>query len=81
MAALARNSVGITAPYYRDVSADRVVITGMGVVSPYGVGRDRFWDHIVAGLRRGEITAGTPLWISSASHCHGLAAKVELKTA
>lgn len=25
------------------------MITGIGVVSPYGVGRDRFWDHIVSG--------------------------------
>jgi hypothetical protein len=38
-------------------------------------------DHIVAGLRRGEITPDTPLWISSASHCHGLAAKVGFMTA
>jgi 3-oxoacyl-[acyl-carrier-protein] synthase II len=26
-----------------------VVITGIGVVSPYGVGRDRFWRHVSAG--------------------------------
>jgi 3-oxoacyl-[acyl-carrier-protein] synthase II len=26
-----------------------VVVTGMGVVSPFGVGRDRFWDHIARG--------------------------------
>ena len=27
----------------------RVVITGIGVVSPFGVGRDRFWDHVRHG--------------------------------
>ena len=27
----------------------RVVITGIGAVSPFGVGRERFWDHISHG--------------------------------
>jgi 3-oxoacyl-[acyl-carrier-protein] synthase II len=27
----------------------RIVITGIGVVSPFGVGRDRFWDHASRG--------------------------------
>jgi 3-oxoacyl-[acyl-carrier-protein] synthase II len=27
----------------------RVVITGIGVVSPFGVGRERFWEHIRSG--------------------------------
>src|SRR2546428_2958884 len=27
----------------------RVVITGIGVVSPFGVGRDRFWEHVSHG--------------------------------
>ena len=27
----------------------RVVVTGMGVVSPYGIGADKFWDGVVAG--------------------------------
>ena len=27
----------------------RVVITGIGVVSPFGIGRERFWDHIRGG--------------------------------
>ena len=26
-----------------------VVITGIGVVSPFGVGRDRFWQHVSHG--------------------------------
>lgn len=26
-----------------------VVITGIGVVSPFGVGRERFWDHVSSG--------------------------------
>jgi 3-oxoacyl-[acyl-carrier-protein] synthase II len=27
----------------------RVAITGIGVVSPYGVGRERFWEHVRRG--------------------------------
>jgi 3-oxoacyl-[acyl-carrier-protein] synthase II len=27
----------------------RVVVTGLGVVSPYGLGRDAFWDGLAAG--------------------------------
>jgi 3-oxoacyl-[acyl-carrier-protein] synthase II len=30
-------------------SASRVAITGIGVVSPYGVGRERFWEHVRQG--------------------------------
>lgn len=40
------------AAYYRGMSrarGDRVAITGIGVVSPYGVGRDRFWQHVRSG--------------------------------
>lgn len=29
--------------------APRVAITGIGVVSPYGVGRERFWAHVSRG--------------------------------
>ncbi len=28
----------------------RVAITGIGVVSPFGEGRDRFWDHVTRGV-------------------------------
>ena len=27
-----------------------IVITGIGVVSPFGVGRERYWDHISRGI-------------------------------
>ena len=27
----------------------RVVITGLGVVSPVGIGKDTFWQNLVAG--------------------------------
>ncbi|HVC21795.1 MAG TPA: beta-ketoacyl-[acyl-carrier-protein] synthase family protein [Vicinamibacterales bacterium] len=30
-------------------TAPRVVITGIGVVSPFGIGRDRFWQHVSRG--------------------------------
>jgi 3-oxoacyl-[acyl-carrier-protein] synthase II len=33
----------------RHSGAPRVVISGIGVVSPFGVGRERFWDHISRG--------------------------------
>src|ERR671936_768145 len=33
----------------RHSGAPRVVITGIGVVSPFGAGRERFWDHVRAG--------------------------------
>src|SRR3989440_1116182 len=44
------------APPWRDyysvmpsAGAPRVVITGIGVVSPFGVGRERFWEHVSRG--------------------------------
>src|SRR3954468_13529990 len=36
--------------YYRNVAnTPRVAITGIGVVSAFGVGRDTFWDNISRG--------------------------------
>lgn len=32
-----------------DRPMNRVVISGIGVVSPYGVGRERFWTHVTRG--------------------------------
>src|SRR3954468_12321484 len=29
--------------------APRVVISGIGAVSPFGVGRERFWEHVSRG--------------------------------
>jgi 3-oxoacyl-[acyl-carrier-protein] synthase II len=33
----------------RHSGGPRVVITGIGVVSPFGVGRERFWEHVSRG--------------------------------
>src|SRR5205823_2900860 len=33
----------------RHSGGPRVVISGIGVVSPFGVGRDRFWQHVRQG--------------------------------
>jgi 3-oxoacyl-[acyl-carrier-protein] synthase II len=33
----------------RSARQPAVVITGIGVVSPYGVGRERFWNHVSRG--------------------------------
>ena len=32
------------------MAAPRVVLTGIGVVSTFGVGRERFWDHVRRGV-------------------------------
>lgn len=32
-----------------DINSRKVVITGMGVISPYGMGHDIFWENIKAG--------------------------------
>ncbi len=39
--------------------------------------RDRLLDQ----LRTGALAEGSPVWIGSASHCHGLAAKVGFRAA
>ena len=44
-----------TAEYYSDVmsangQAPRVVITGIGAVSPFGVGRESYWHHLSHGI-------------------------------
>src|SRR3954451_24185949 len=41
-----------SADYYNvmpPAGAPRIVISGIGVVSPFGVGRERFWDHVTRG--------------------------------
>lgn len=39
----------------------RVVITGLGVVSPIGIGKDAFWQNLIAGKSGvGYITAFDP---------------------
>jgi 3-oxoacyl-[acyl-carrier-protein] synthase II len=33
----------------RHAGGPQVVITGIGVVSPFGIGRERFWEHVARG--------------------------------
>src|SRR5918994_221034 len=35
--------------HMRHSGPPRVVVSGIGVVSPFGVGRERFWDHLSRG--------------------------------
>ena len=41
-----------------DRPMNRVVISGIGVVSPYGVGRERFWTHVTRGCSATRAIAG-----------------------
>jgi len=36
-------------------------------------------DRLGEAFRRGDLDEGTPVWVGSASHCHGLAARISLK--
>ena len=47
----ARSSLGLTGHLvnHRASMTARIVITGIGVVSPFGVGRERFWEHVSRG--------------------------------
>jgi len=45
--------------------AHRVVITGLGVVAPNGIGKDAFWDALIAGKSGVDyITAFDPSFVS-----------------
>jgi 3-oxoacyl-(acyl-carrier-protein) synthase len=33
----------------RPSASSRIAITGIGIVSPFGVGRDRYWDCVIRG--------------------------------
>lgn len=50
---------------------------GVGTITVSAIFAAR--DHIVDGLRRGDIGPDTPLWVGSASHCHGLVARVRVR--
>ena len=36
-------------------TASRIVITGVGTVSPIGIGNDAFWDSLASGLFSVEV--------------------------
>src|SRR5438093_11466048 len=42
----------------RGSPASRIVITGIGAVSPFGVGRERFWDHVSRGCSGTRAISG-----------------------
>jgi len=42
----------------KEMTKRRVVITGMGAVSPYGVGVDKFWNSIIAGKSGISLSEG-----------------------
>jgi 3-oxoacyl-[acyl-carrier-protein] synthase II len=42
----------------RRAAPPRVVITGIGVVSPFGVGRQRFWEHVSRGCSGARALSG-----------------------
>ena len=53
---------------------DGIVITGMGVVTPVGIGVDTYWENLTAGVCGiGEITQidTTALPIHRAAEVHG----------
>lgn len=54
------------------VSSPRVAITGIGVVSPFGVGRERYWEHVKRGC---SATRAITEFDASAFAC-GVAAPV-----
>lgn len=53
-------------------SLPKVAITGIGVVSPFGVGRDRFWRHV----RRGCSATRAITEFDTSAHGCGVAAPV-----
>ncbi len=58
---------------YKTRVDSRVVITGIGVVSPFGVGRERFWDAISAGRSGARLLDD----LDSASYACRVAAPVD----
>src|SRR5262245_3321273 len=46
----------------RHSGSPRVVISGIGVVSPFGIGRDRFWEHISRGCSGTRAIAEFDAW-------------------
>ncbi len=57
------------------MAARRVAITGIGVVSPFGVGREVFWDHVsrgvsgtraVSGFDTSQLSSRVAAWVPDA---------------
>src|SRR6187455_1758547 len=44
-----RARAGSLVPYDMRSMTSRIVISGIGVASPFGLGRERFWDHVSRG--------------------------------
>lgn len=62
-----------TAGWYRSIMQNRVVVTGIGVISPVGIGKEDFW----AALKNGTVGIGRITRFDASSYRTRIAAEVK----